>query len=246
MMGAMLTEMSAGSETSVFFDEGQRMAVLRGCFENYYHAMTDRTVFDTNRGWSTRVELLAKLYPDCRLICCVRHVPWIIDSIERLVRSSTFELSGIFAYERGGTVYSRADGLMANNGMIGFALAGLKQVLASAETRRVLLLPYDTLVNRPAAAMAAVYDFAGLSPFQHDFERIAFDAKEFDARLGTPGLHDVRPQVAPRERKTILPPDLWDRYEGASLWRHPTFTKLAMQVACEAPAAEAETAIDRR
>ena len=47
-VGAMLGEMSAGSEGAVFFDEGRRRAVLRGCFENYYHDMGARTVFDTS------------------------------------------------------------------------------------------------------------------------------------------------------------------------------------------------------
>ena len=46
---------------------------------------------------------------------------------------------------------------------------------------------------------------------------------EFDARLGTPGLHHVRRKTARVERATILPPDLWARYEGASIWRNPDF-----------------------
>ena len=54
--------------------------------------------------------------------------------------------------------------------------------------------------------MEAVYAFTGVAPFRHDFENVRFDTKEFDARLGTPGLHDVRPLVAGIERKTILPP----------------------------------------
>ncbi len=36
MVGALLADMSAGNETSVFIDDAQRTAVLRGLFENYY------------------------------------------------------------------------------------------------------------------------------------------------------------------------------------------------------------------
>ena len=114
MLGAMLAEMSAGNEGSVFFDTAQRAAVLRGLFDNYYHAIhPSRTPFDTSRGWTARIDLLARLFPEARMICCVRPIPWIIDSVERLLRRNPFQLSKIFGFEQGGTVYSRADGLMS-------------------------------------------------------------------------------------------------------------------------------------
>ena len=81
--------------------------------------------------------------------------------------------------------------------------------------------------------MAAVYAFTGVEPFAHDFDNVSFDATEFDARLGTPGLHHVRPQVKGIERRSILPPDLWARYEGAALWRAANFNTLGVPVACE-------------
>ena len=231
MLGAMLAEMSAGHEGSVFFDEGQRIAVLRGLFDSYYHAISPtRMVFDTSRGWTTRLDLLARLFPDCRTICCVRPIPWIIDSVERQVRRNPFELSKIFGFEQGGTVYSRADGLMSPSGMIGFALNALKQAMHGEQAGRLLLLPYDTLVGHPAAAMAAVYDFLDIPAFRHDFENVRLDTGEFDARLGSPGLHEVRPQVLAIARKTILPPDLWERYERTTIWRMPEFNTTRVPV----------------
>lgn len=224
MVGTILADMSAGNETSVFLDQAQRLAVLRGLFASYYgvhHA--DRTVFDTNRAWTARIDLLAELFPGCKVICCVRPIPWIIDSVERLIRRNTSELSGIFGYEKGGTVYSRAEGLMSATGMIGFPLNALKQAMHGAEAERLLLLPYDTLVSDPARALAAIYDFTGVPPFAHDFEAIRFETDEFDARLGTPGLHRVRPKAARVERQTILPPDLWRHWESASIWRNTDF-----------------------
>ncbi len=232
MVGAMLGSMSVGNETSVFIDDAQRTAVLKGLFASYYgvhHA--GRTVFDTNRGWTTRIDLLARLFPDAKMICCVRHVPWIIDSVERLIRSNPLELSRIFDLDQGGTVYSRADGMMSAGGMVGFALNAMKQAMHGPQAPRMMLLPYHAQAGDPAAAMEAVYRFTGLPPFRHDFEAISFETAEFDARLGTPGLHRVRPKAARVERETILPPDLWARYEGASIWRNPDFNKGRIEVA---------------
>ena len=217
----------------MFFDAAQRAAVLRGVFDGYYHAIhAARTVFDTSRGWTTRLDLLARLFPKARVICCVWPIPWIIDRVERLLRRNPFESSNIFVFEQGGTVYSRAEGLMGPAGMIGFALNGLKQAMHGDQAGR-LLLPYDTLVTNPAAAMGAVYEFTGLAPFQHDFEAVSFDVSEFDARLGTPGLHEVRRQVRPSDRTTILPPDLWERFERTSIWRTLEFSTTAIPIACE-------------
>jgi len=68
--------------------------------------------------------------------------------------------------------------------------------------------------------MAAVYDFIGAPRFQHDFDHVQFDASEFDERTGMPGLHAVGSKVAARERATVLPPDLFRRFENDAFWRH--------------------------
>ena len=63
--------------------------VLKGLFAAYYHAIhPHKLVFDTNRAWCSKLPTLAKLYPQAKVICCVRHVPWIMDSIERLIRDN--------------------------------------------------------------------------------------------------------------------------------------------------------------
>jgi sulfotransferase len=233
MVGTMLREVSQGNEAAFMIDDAQRQELLSGIFRSYYHAIHPyQTVFDTNRGWTMRTDLLASLFPEAKIICCVRHIPWISDSVEGLVRRNRWELSKIFNFDPVGTAYSRADGLMAPNGMIGFALSALKHAMHSAESDRLLLLPYDTLVREPAHAMRMVYEFTGLPPFEHDFENVVFDANEFDARLGTPGLHTVGRKVKPAtDRKTILPPDLWNSYEPASIWRDPAFNTRGVRLA---------------
>ena len=59
----------------------------------------------------TKLPLLATLFPQARVICCVR-AAWIFDSIERLIRKNKFQPSAIFNFEPGGNVYSRVEGLI--------------------------------------------------------------------------------------------------------------------------------------
>jgi sulfotransferase len=231
LINTMLREVSQGNEAAVMIDDAQRQALLRGVFDAYYHAIhPSHTVFDTNRAWCIRLPMLTTLFPAAKMICCVPHLPWILDSIEQLVRQNRWELSKIFDFDPGGTVYSRTEGLTSRNGMVGFAYNALKQAMHSEESDCMLLLSYETLTQQPAQALEAVYEFTGLPPFAHDFENIRFDVAAFDARLGTPGLHTVRPVARSVERDTILPPDLWRRYDGDSFWRDPAFNTKGVRV----------------
>jgi len=231
LFSVLRRELSATNETSVFVDDAQREAMLRGLFTGYYQAIhPTHTVIDTNRLWCSQLHAVSALFPEARVIACVRHLPWIIDSIETLIRRNLWQTSKIFDFEAGGTVWSRANALTSANGLVGFAWNALKQAYYSNESDRMMVLTYDTLTNRPGQALEAVYAFLGLEHFEHDFENIEFDATDFDARIGTPGLHTVRPSVGPTERRTILPPDLWARFEGDSFWRDPKLNLRGVKV----------------
>lgn len=80
---------------------------------------------------------------------------------------------------------------------------------------------YESLTRDPKAVLQAVYRFIDEPWFEHDFEHIAFDAGQFDARLGLPGLHKVKPRVAPSTREPLLPPDLFQRFVPDSFWLDP-------------------------
>ena len=146
-----------------------------------------------------------------------------MDSVESLIQRNAFELSGIFNFEPGGTVYSRVEGLSSPTGMVGYALNALREAVYGAFADRLLLLRYETLAANPAGALAAVYAFLGEPSFAHDPNRIepCYDMIEFDARLGTPGLHDVGGSVRARTRPTVLPPDLFARFERDAFWNDP-------------------------
>lgn len=222
LVEAMLRSMSMSNETAIFISDAQRETLLRAIFAAFYADVpAGQVVFDTNRLWCSKLPLLATLFPPARVICCVRDIPWIFDSIERLIRRNKFQPSGIFNFETRGTVYSRVESLRSADGMVGFAWNALREACCGEQSDRLLLLTYETLTSQPRDAMAAVYDFIGERPFDHDFDNVEFDAAEFDRRIGTPGLHSVGRRVAREERQTVLPPDLVRNFEGDAFWRDP-------------------------
>ncbi len=230
MLGA-LGEMSPAHEGSVFLDDDRRTAVLRGIFEGYYHDIhPKKTVLDTNRLWSCKLPTLKALYPDAKLICCVRTMPWVYDSIERLVQRNALLPSKLFGFEPSGTVYDRFEALNRSNGMVGFAWTGLRQAFYGADTERLLVVTFESLTSDPKRVLDAIYAFLGLPSFEHDFQNIVFDVSEFDKYLGAPGLHSVRKTVKTESRQTILPPELFNRVVGDTFWTEPVLNPKKVRV----------------
>ena len=82
-----------------------------------------------------------------------------------------------------------------------------------------MIVDYDILVSRPAEVLGLIYDFVGEPRFEHDFEQVSYDAPAFDEQLGLDGLHRVRPKVEVSSRKTILPPDVFEKYVQLAFWQ---------------------------
>jgi sulfotransferase len=218
---SMLAETSARTEGSVFIDNDIRKRLLTGVFDGFYAEVApEAVIFDTNRGWTTKLPALAELFPAAKVICCVRNPAMTLDSVESLVRRNAYELSGIFNFDSGGTVYSRVEGLASPGGMFGFAYNALREAVYGEQSDRLLLVRYESLVANPLGTLAAIYGFIGEELYPHDPRHIepCYDMIEFDLRLGTPGLHDVGRAVEARERKPILPPDLLARYQKDAFW----------------------------
>lgn len=222
MYMALEGAMSRKSEAAVFIDEEQRRNVLKGLFANYYHAIhPDRLVFDTNRAWCTKLPALTQLFPEARVICCVREICWVMDSIESLVRKNAFELSGMFGFEPGNTVYTRVNRIAMSDGMVGYALDALKEAFFSQYAGKLILVEYQALARAPEATLGILYSLLGEEPYAHDFDNVDYEAEDFDLALGSRGLHTVRRKVEWIERPTILPPELFNRFTGDAFWRNP-------------------------
>jgi sulfotransferase len=223
IMGVVMAEASSKNDFSFDVSDEQRVALLRGLVENFYSGQADAgVIFDTSRLWCSRMQLLGALLPGAKVIACVRHLPWVLDSMERLVRRQPVGVSKVFRFDTNTTMYSRVEALTDPRGMVGFAFQATKDAFyGQYAPGHLLLLTYESLARNPLAAMRAVYQFIGEPWFEHDFEHLAYNADEFDARVGMPGLHTVRPKVEPVERVSVLPREIFSRFANESFWMDP-------------------------
>jgi len=220
----MLEAMSEDNEFSVFISSEQKRALIMSIFSAYYHPQAEKEViFDTNRLWCSKLPLIRELFPEAKVICCVRNIAWIMDSIELLIRRNAFDVSRLFnnPAERA-TVYSRTEALSQGSRLVGYAYNALKEAFYSEQSASILLVDYDLLTKGPAKTMSLIYQFLGEEPFEHDFDNVEYQEPEFDKKLKTQGLHQVRAKVEFKPRKTILPPDLFERFDGLSFWTEAT------------------------
>ncbi len=217
----VISQVSAGTELSTMVNQAQRQRILSGLFESYYADKDQPVIFDTSRAWTANLPALMKLFPQSKLICTVRNVAWVMDSLERQFRDNAFENTRLFnnAGERS-TVYTRVEALSGANRLVGYPWHALREACYSEFAERLVLVDYDLLVSRPADVMKLLYEFLDEEHFDHDFESVEYDAPAFDAQLGLDGLHRVHKKVEPRPRKTILPPDLFERYSQLSFWQN--------------------------
>ena len=221
LFSSMLAQFGAGSEFGPVISHEQRRRLLRGLFDSYYaeHAGKE-LIIDTNRMWSAKLPAIHDLFPDAKMIACVRNVAWVMDSIERLYRANPYEHTKLFVddVERN-TVYSRVDTLAQRNRLVGYPWAALKEAYFGEHAKSLLVVDYELLTQAPEKVLRLIYEFVGEPWFPHDFEHLEYDAPEFDQALGLAGLHKVRPKVALESRRTILPPDLFEQYSKLSFWQ---------------------------
>ncbi len=226
---ALKIMMTQNPEIKALVDDPARGRILRGIFDGYYSDhQGKRVIFDTNRGWAGRIPELLALFPQAKLIATVRDPAWVLDSVETIIRKNPMRQSSMV--KPGANIEARAEALLSNDGLVGGPLGHLKEAVFGPDSDRLMLIDYRALCLAPDKALAAVYQFIGEDPFDHDFANVEYDQQEFDAALNTPGLHTVRGAVEYSERQTILPPGIFAKLSAQTFWTGEVQTRAARVV----------------
>jgi sulfotransferase len=218
--GGLLERMSPKNEFYLSISDAQRTAVCEGLFSNFYrHLPVEAVVFDTSRVWSAKLPDLVRLFSGVKMICCVRSLAWVLDSVERLSQQNPFYCSKLFNFDPSGTVYSHVDALMNGAGAVGMAYNALKGAFFGPQSSHLVLVTYESLAKEPARTMKELYRFLDEAPYDHDFSSVSYSAPEFDRSVATPDLHTISGAVRYTERETLLPPDLVAKFANSMFWK---------------------------
>lgn len=214
------TSTAVGMEAAVPVEK--RRDLIRGLFEQFYKN-DNEVCFNTNRGWTADSSLLKDLFPNFKMIVCLRDIPWILDSFERLNSKNPYTIKPIYHHQDLGNVHDRCRILMGEmpnfGGYVHAPLINVQQSMFSTEISQICYVEYDTLVNNPVGTMKEIYRFLEEPWFDHDFNNVEDSYDEFDQQAKIEGLHTVRRVVENRPRRSVLPGELWDRYGPMSFWK---------------------------
>lgn len=218
------TATAVGMEAAV--SEQKRKLLIKGLFDSFY-SDANAVCFNTNRGWTADTALLNDLFPNFKMVVCLRDVPWILDSFEQLNAKNPYTIKPLYHHQDLGNVHDRCRILMGEitnfGGHVHGPLINAQQSMFSNEKNQICYVEYDTLVKHPRYAMQQIYKFLEEPWFDHDFDNVEDSYDEFDNQAKIKGLHTVRRKVEYRHRESILPGELWDKYGHMSFWKAQNF-----------------------
>lgn len=199
----------------------KRKKLINGLFENYYDDPTKEVAFNTNRGWGLLLSPIKDLYPDAKVIMCVRDIGWILDSFEVLQRKNPYVFTSMFSPEERTNVYTRCQTLLDPSRSLGFAYNALKEAITGEHRNSIMIVDYNNLSKFPEQTLRMVYNFIDEPWYEHDFDNVEASYDEFDEDVQLPGLHTTRKKVEFIERQTVLPPDIWNTINNnfPSVWK---------------------------
>jgi len=199
--------------------ETKQQKLIQQLVDTYHYDIAAEVCFNTNRGWTSLLPVLEKTYPTSRVICCVRDIPEILNSFEKLFKSNPFVISKLYTEETAETVYTRSTSLMIPGGMVRDAYDSLKEAITGPQKYMLMIIEYKHLTNKPEETMRALYNFIGEPYYQHDFNNLESNWEAYDHEVGIPGLHRIRRKLENKSTEIVLPPDIWQQFSDLEVWR---------------------------
>jgi sulfotransferase len=156
-----------------------------------------------------------------KFIMCVRDLPEILASLERLWRDN-ISLRSMTEFTQGNpipfrTMEGRCSQWVSQDHLVGRAYLAMQDALIRGYRDRMHFVHFDDLTRNPQDALQGIYTFLGEQPFNHDFEHV--EQVTVDDDTWCVGLHDIRPAVRPipKRAKEMLGP-LAEKYRGPYIW----------------------------
>ena len=206
-----------GSESNLNITEERRKNILLSLFDGYYSFIEEPVIFDTSRGWTKNTALVKELFPNTKILCCVRDIVWIINSFEIINNKNPFYTNTLVKQDFNDNVFSRSDGMMdKNDGTISMSWISLQEGFA-LNPEMIYFVEYDNLCKNPENEMKNIYKFLEKPYYNHDFDNVEYSNHEFDMLCNLKDLHTVRKKVEYKEQKKVLPKEVWEKYRSMNM-----------------------------
>jgi len=204
-------------QTHMSIDEQHRIQTCKSVMHGFYEHVNKPIIFDTQRMWSADTDILEKLLPDVKIVCCVRDIVPILNSFENQYHKSKFlakvEYDSSYDFQAKRVenyfesvklpVLSLYEGIMKNPSYFH-------------------LVHYDDLVSKPRETLESIYKFLDQPFYDHDLENFHYENKIFDQFINFKDLHTVNGPIKQMPPKKLIPDFITNSYKDMNLefWRH--------------------------
>lgn len=179
--------------------------MLKWMIMGFYYDQIEHGVIpiDKNRMWHGHIDTLDNLFgTKVKIIFPVRNVIDCCISMEVVNRKSTLNNhgdNGNFINEQ--TTVGRLQNFLKDDGIFGLPILYLRELIYRGDTDRLVVVPYNDLLNYPEKTLDRVHIELGLSPFNYDFNNVKQTIHEIDTE------HGFAPNALHRIKEgKILPP----------------------------------------
>jgi sulfotransferase len=207
-------------EFKAAYNEGTKVAALRGLLNGYFHTSRFPIVFDKSRGWPAQIEMAERvLGRKIKILAPVRDVRDVLASFEKLYRKNKDirpipgEMANPGKFQ---TVGGRCEVWCSLDQPLGASFNMLRDAIRRGFKNRIHFVEFEKLTVAPKTTMAKVYEFLDEEPFEHNFNDVKQYTQEDDIWHGYKDLHTIRPKIEPMEPQwpDILGKDVANMYKG--------------------------------
>ena len=225
-----------GNYTSSPEFKAQDKDLMKKCFINfcregmngYVNALTDKKyVVDKSRGWGIHWEFLNMIFPDPKIICIVRDLRDILTSMETLYRKNQYMHNNIINHgEMKGTTTAKRCDIWLNSQPVGLALERLSEIFRMGLDKKIHFIRYEDLLTNPQNEMNKIYDYFGVSHYEHNFDYIEQLTVEDDSVYGIYGNHKIQTKLnkeVTHKYDEILGKSLSEKIKNNNAWYFANF-----------------------
>lgn len=197
-------------ENSTHINSERRVKTIQSLFEGYYSHLEQSTIFDTSRSWTRNTSLLSSVFPNTKVLCCVRNIDEIVNSFEKLWATNPLYYKQINDFTYSFNIFERSDEIY-NRSIIPH-YSSLKEGVAKNQ-EMIHFVEYESLCKFPEKTMKDIYNFIGMDYYSHDFNDLNYENPEFDLKSGIPNLHKIKPVVYHENVKYYIPEEIKQKYQ---------------------------------
>ena len=224
-------DLLTGCESNSIVNEERRKVLLHHIFEGFYSHIDKPVIVDTSRGWTKKTTLLKTLFPDTKILCCVRDVVDILNSFETIFKKNPMYTNTLIKEDVKHHVFSRCDAMMDNKeGIITTNWLSLQEGYYT-NPEMIYFVEYEKMCKNPEKTMKEIYEFLNQPYYSHDFDNLEYSNEPFDNVCNLKNLHTVKTKVEYNPPRMILPPEMIEKYSSANMefWKFPQTTNQSVK-----------------